>query len=208
MANDKQKIAFVDFDGTITRHDSLFMFLRHLASASGKRHWLSFSSFMAIAGYALRLTSAERAKCKLLSNAAKGMTVKSFDATCQSFAEVVEADLRDDVWKMLEEKKAHGFEIVIVSASAYCWIRPWIDCHSSLFDDLIATKTDAVGDPIEKIVLLTPNCNREEKVKRVESWLQGTKGVYNRNDFYIEAFGNGGGDKALMSFADKSYFVG
>ena len=209
--NGKRKILVVDFDGTIIRHDSFFMFLRHLAIVNGRKNWLTFSVAFTIIGYALHILSAETAKRKILSVATRGMTASVFDSAVCSFTPKIEDDLRTDIYKRVVAMREEGFEAVIVSASADKWICPWAELHRDLFVDVIATKIETVVSEgrITRLLFITPNCNGGEKVRRVEDWLaKCCEGEYSRDNFFIVAIGNSKGDKELSGFADKAYFVG
>ena len=59
---DKRKILFVDFDGTLIRRDSLFMFLRYVRRRQGKRFGMNAKMIATCAAYVLRMFSAGDAK--------------------------------------------------------------------------------------------------------------------------------------------------
>ena len=81
-----KKIAFMDFDGTITKKDSLLEFIKFqkgkLAFYTGfllNLHWL--------VGYLLKLVPSDRAKQKVLNYFFAGLEQNLFQEKCDFFAQ-------------------------------------------------------------------------------------------------------------------------
>ena len=196
MSDSRRYIVFVDFDGTLIRRDSLFMFLRYVRRRRGKRFGMNAKMIAACAAYALRMLSAGDAKCRLLTDAAKGLGIERFDKICLDFVSEIEKNINASVLEKME--------IVIVSASVRNWLAPYA---AKMGYGLICTEVAVEGDPIERIILSSPNCRGEEKVVRIKRWLAEQYPENTREDFHITAIGNGKGDKEMLKFADEAIAV-
>ncbi|MBO4380426.1 MAG: HAD-IB family phosphatase [Muribaculaceae bacterium] len=201
---DKRKILFVDFDGTLIRRDSLFMFLRFVRRRRGKRFGMNAKMIATCAAYALRMISAGDAKCRLLTTVAKGLYKESFERICADFVGEIEDSVNSAVLKDVEKRRMAGEEVVIVSASVRDWLEPYAVQKGF---GLICTEVAIDGNPIERVKLATPNCRGKEKVRRIERWLSEKYPNCSRCDFHITAIGNGRGDKEMFEFADEAISV-
>ncbi|MEJ0081287.1 MAG: HAD family hydrolase [Puia sp.] len=126
-----KKIAFFDFDGTITSKDSLLEIIKFLKGGTAyytgiflHLHW-----FMA---YRINLISPALLKEKILSWFFSGTPEDVFQKQCSLFAERDLAGfIRKEAISEMDRLRKEGFEMVIVSASAENWIRilpsssPW-----------------------------------------------------------------------------------
>ena len=204
MSDSRRYIVFVDFDGTLIRRDSLFMFLRYVRRRRGKRFGMNAKMIAACAAYALRMLSAGDAKCRLLTDAAKGLGIERFDKICLDFVSEIEKNINASVLEKIEKCREEGTEIVVVSASIRNWLAPLAEKKGY---GLICTEVTVEGDPIEQIILSSPNCRGEEKVVRIKRWLAEQYPENTREDFHITAIGNGKGDKEMLKFADEAIAV-
>jgi len=96
--------------------------------------------------------------------------------------------------------RAHGHELVIVSASLLAYLEPY--AHSEGFDHVIA-----VGMEVDRSGLLTgrmtgPNVRGPEKVVRLEAWLAGDP------PGLLWGYGNSNGDAELLALAHVPVWVG
>ena len=94
-------IAIFDFDGTLTRYDSLLPFLRQAQSAI--LFWLRLPFYLSMwMCYKLRLASADRTKAAILATVLKGKKEAECRAMAQRFVPVVESLLRPEALHRLE----------------------------------------------------------------------------------------------------------
>ena len=121
------KIAFFDFDGTITDKDTLLEVIKF--QKGDNSFWAGFLLNMPfLIGLKLKLISNQAAKERILKYFFRGMTETEFEEGCDMFAaRALPNMIRKGALAEIGKLKAQDFEIVIVSASAENWIRGWSD---------------------------------------------------------------------------------
>ncbi len=191
-------IAFFDFDGTITRHDTFISFARYARGTVRFMIGLSLASPW-LALWKLGLASNARAKEKLFGILFKGMNVGVFRSYAEAFATKVDNDLRTGTLKTLEKHRKQGHRIAIVSASINTWIEPWARQHG--IDCVVSTEAEVGADGRLTGHFATPNCNGVEKVRRIKAMFGNLENV----DTY--AYGDSKGDDAMLKFAKHSEMI-
>lgn len=183
-----------DFDGTLTRGDSLIRFL-----------WFAVPKNRLIAGAMvlpfqfLRLFFAgkwsnEAGKKAVLAFFFKGHSRKGMEQSGAAFcALVLPAQLRNDLLAKLRGAREEGDKVVVVSASVDIWLRPF--CEAEGFDYLCTELAFEGG--IFSGQLATPNCNGAEKARRIREAYDLTKFAR------IVAYGNSAGDEAMFALAGE-----
>ena len=192
----EKKIAFFDFDGTITRKDSLLEIIKFqkgsFAFYAGfllNLHWLI--------AYLFNFIPNQKAKEKLLTYFFSGTEEMVFQEKCDEFAKIVLPRLiRPAALAEINALRHEDFEIVVVTASAANWIMYWTH---QLSLKLIATKLEAKNGVITGR-LGGKNCYGEQKaVFILEHWdLNEYKEIY--------AYGDSPGDKPMLALATKSFY--
>lgn len=189
-------LALFDFDGTLTTKDSLGDFI--LFSFGGFKTIIGAVLLSpTLAAYALGLMDNNKAKQKVLNYFFAGMSVEKMRELGERYAKQRNANiLRPAGLDKLKWHQQQNHVIVIVSASAEFWLKPWTE---QMGVKLIATKL------AEKDGFLTgdfdgENCHGEEKVKRI-------KADYDLSEFKtIYAYGDTSGDKPMLTLADHSFY--
>jgi phosphatidylglycerophosphatase C len=192
----KRRIAFFDFDGTITTKDSLlsFIFFRY-----GKwRTWIGLlmvSPFYAF--YLLKLISVQTAKERVFRQFFKNEKIEEFAEACDQFViEVLPALERSKALKEIRKLKEEGAEVVIISASPENWLIPWSkQFNATVLSTKLETKKGRVTGRIDGY-----NCRGKEKVRRIlES--------YDLNAYdEIYAYGDTKGDKPMLGLATFCFY--
>ena len=191
-----KKIAFFDFDGTITTDDSLLKFIRFVV---GDRRFLLglvvLSPMLVL--YKLKLIPNYKAKQYMLSWFFKGMSKDAFLKVANEYSLVhIDKILRPKAIEKINWHKNQGHKVVVVSASIECWLRPWCEKNSL---ELIATKLE-IKDDIVTGKLLSKNCYGVEKVNRI-------KELYDLEIFdYIYAYGDSSGDKQMLEISHEKFY--
>src|SRR5215469_1262818 len=122
-----RRIAFFDFDGTITTHDTLLEFIRF---SKGTPSFLLgfFLNSPWLVAYRLKLISNHAAKQRILSWFFRKTPVSDFDAACSRFAtDALPGFIRPKALSEIALLREKGFTVVIVSASPENWLRQWAD---------------------------------------------------------------------------------
>ena len=192
----KNRIAFFDFDGTITTRDTLLEVIKFFKG--NFKFYLGFiinSPF--VAAWKTGIISNQAAKEKVLQYFFRSVPVKAFQQRCDEFATTrVPLLIRPKAMQEIEKLRTAGVTVVIVSASAENWIQQWCNLHNLQF---IATKLQVEKD------LLTGkidghNCHGEEKVNRINAAFD--LSLYNE----IYCYGDTKGDKPMLGLATFSFY--
>jgi len=191
-----KKIAFFDFDRTITTKDTMFELIRH-QKGNAKFYFGFLINIPVFAALKLKLISNQVAKEKLLSYFFKGTDLSIFQSACEVFAnEHLPLLIRPGALAEIEKLWQQGFKITIVSASAENWIKSWAD---KMNIGLIATQLETVNDKLTGRVE-GQNCNGEEKAARIRS-------VYNLAEFdEIYCYGDSKGDEQMLALGTKTFY--
>lgn len=191
-----KKIAFFDFDGTITTGDSLLELIKFI---KGKRSFYTGFILNAhwVVAYKLNLIRNDIAKQRVLTYFFSGMSEFIFQEKCDLFIKLKLPDIiRAAAITEIEHLRKDGFEIVVVSASGENWIRKWSDRLSL---ELVATRL-AVENGLITGKIEGKNCYGIQKVVCImEKW--------NMSDYKeIYAYGDSPGDRPMLSLATKSFY--
>ncbi len=191
----KKRIAFFDFDGTITTCDTLLEFIKFQKGLF--RYWLGFilhSPYIIL--YKLKIISNNTAKEKIFYYFWKGIPESDFQTDCDHFAsEKLPQLLRPKAIQEIQQLKNKGFEVVIVSASPENWIRQWAKNYDA---PVISTRLEIHENHLTGRIA-GKNCHGTEKVARI-------KAVYDTGLFdEIYAYGDTSGDKPMLSLANFQF---
>lgn len=194
--NAEHTLALFDFDGTLTRKDSLFELIKFIR---GKQTFYKglfrLSPYLFL--FKLGVIPNRKAKEKMLTYFFKGMPQDIFQNYCNRFAsEIVPALLRKGALPTLRQFKDSGTRIVIVTASAENWIMPWC---ASMHVEYIASKIEIVDGKITG-KLSGKNCHGLEKVYRIKEAIDLSQ--YDA----IYAFGDSKGDLPMLQLATNPYY--
>ena len=190
------KLALFDFDGTITKNDSLIKFIRFVAG-DAKTLWGMMLLSPILTAYKLKIIPNYKAKQMMFSYFFKGIAEHQFQKIAEEYSlKHINTILRPKAMEKITWHKELGHKVIVVSASIECWIRPWCEQNGL---DLIATRVE-IKDGLMTGKFLTKNCYGIEKVNRV-------KEAYNLDNYdRIYAYGDSRGDKELLGLSDKSFY--
>jgi phosphatidylglycerophosphatase C len=191
-----KKIAFFDFDGTITTKDSLPEVIKFLKGRTAfySGFFLNIHWFLA---HQLNIISGDLLKEKILSYFFSGMPEKVFQERCDLFADsILPGLIRPGAIAEIDRLRKEGFEMAVVSASAENWIGPWT---RRLSMELIATKLE-VSNGLITGKMEGKNCKGDQKVVRIkERW-----GLAAYEAIYV--YGDTAADKPMMALATRSFY--
>jgi phosphatidylglycerophosphatase C len=194
---DKPVVAAFDFDGTLTRRDTLLPFLILLAGpVLFTRHMLQLAPVLA--AYRIGVMRNDVAKQRVLGRFLCGMESTVLQSKAEQFAVAkLPHLLRPEAIRRLQWHQNHGHRCVVISASLRLYVEPWAraaGCHDVLATD-IETRAGYVTGNIDG-----KNCFGSEKVRRLEALLG------NRGDYILYAYGDSRGDTELLASADHAYY--
>ena len=189
-------LALFDFDGTITKKDSLLELIKFI---HGWRilFWGLLKLSPYIICYKIGLLQAKIAKEKLLAYFFKGMPVSDFQKKCDQFStQLIPQMVKKEALLEITRLKREGFDIYIVTASIENWVKPWSSsCHIACIATQIEVKNGIITGKITG-----ENCNGEEKVKRIKAQI-------NLTDYTtIRTYGNSKGDSQMLQIGTNSFY--
>lgn len=197
--NQKRSIAAFDFDGTLTKKDSLFEFLLF---TQGK--WRTFLGLVILspAVMAMFLGIIDNNRCKeiMLSYFFKGWRQADFELKGREFVTRGKEILNPETCAKLRKHLNEGHEVYIISASVEEWVKPIAETLG--VKNVLCTRLAVGKDGILTGRYQGKNCHGQEKVNRL---LQADP---DRDTYCLYAYGDSNGDKQLFDFADEATRVG
>ena len=189
-------VAF-DFDGTLTRRDSLLPFLHQVLGVPALAAALAAESPW-LAAYATRLLSNEAAKLRVLRRTLGGLARARLQAEGERFAaEGVAPLLRPAMMDRLRQHLRAGHRCVLVTASLTLYTRPW-----ALGQGFHAVLGSELGfDPAGRAegVLVGGNCYGPRKALRLGRLLGG--------DSLAVGYGDSRGDREMLAMAQQGFLL-
>ena len=189
-------LVLFDFDGTITRDDSLLEFVAYVVGFKKFFRGILVLSPI-LAAYKLGLASNNFTRRKLLGYFFSGMSADKFDKICKKYSTThIEDILKQSAMDKIASYKAAGDKIVIVTASLEDWLRPWCDAQGL---ELLGTKIRRKGSIITGEIE-GQNCYGAQEVARVRA-------AYDVSAFdRVIAYGDSRGDREMLEFADEAHY--
>jgi len=199
----KSVVAAFDFDGTLTRSDTLLPFLRRLLGGPTLL-WVLFVCSPWLAAYVLRLISNHRAKAVLLQAALAGRSVTDVERCAQAFVrEYLPQQWRPWGLQQLVQHQQAGHRCVLVTAST----SPYMHLvGASLGVDAVLCTEMEVVDGRYTGRLATANCHGEEKVERLKAWLAQAYGAAPDQQPELHAYGDTKGDLPMLRLASVAWY--
>jgi HAD superfamily hydrolase (TIGR01490 family) len=189
-----KRIAFFDFDGTLTYRDTF----REFHAAHFGRRRLAKALFMAsLAAPASLDFSRESLKKAFLRSLWAGTPAESYRLAAESYARgPLEKNLRPLAMRVFLSHLERGDDVWIVTASMRDWVAFWADRYGV---PVIGTEFE-VESGILTGRLATPNCRGREKAVRIRQAvdLSGYSKVF--------AYGDSRGDREMLALADEPVY--
>ena len=202
MKKGKQRILVAfDFDGTLTKRDTFFLFLRDYLSFRDKIIlYLTFSPSLVLAFF--HILSRSKVKEKMFQFCFAKLPLNQFNKLCLDFCERYFEDLvfKSALETIAEYKKKHN-KILIVSASIQNWVIPFAIKLGIPATNVLATRVEVDIEGKLTGRFLGRNCKGAEKVRRLKEYLGDDFGKY-----WIVAYGDSSGDRELLSVSDEPYY--
>lgn len=191
-----RRIAFFDFDGTLTKSDSL----KHFLFYSFNLWELIFKSIKYVPlffYYKIIQRNNAKAKQALFRVFFKGDSEQAFNNKCEKFStSVIPKLIQSEVLQRVQWHQKRGDEVVVVSASIENYLRPYF---SPMNIKVIGTKLEVIKGKLSGN-FSGKNCNGLEKKARIEN-------SYQLSDYEKSyAYGNSSGDNAMLDLVDDGFY--
>lgn len=192
-------VAAFDFDGTLTRGDSLLPFLQEGLGRAGLARAL-LRTAPALLAWKLGRLDNEAAKVRLLQAALAGRPRAELEAWAARLRDRrLPALWRPEALARLRWHQAQGHRCVMVSASPELYLAPVAQALGlALLGSRLAW--DAAGRATG--ALDGRNCHGPEKLRRLHAWWAGHPPAE------LWAYGDSAGDAALLAAADRPWYRG
>ncbi|HTL07050.1 MAG TPA: HAD-IB family hydrolase [Chitinophagaceae bacterium] len=192
----KKRIAFFDFDGTITTKDSFLEIIKYCKGSA--RFYMGFIlNAPFIIAWKAGLISNQAAKERMMQYFFGRMTQERFNEMSNQFsATALPSLVRPKALLEIKKLLAAGTEVVIVSASAENWLQHWCQTNGvQLLGTKLAVKEGRITGKIEN-----RNCHGQEKVARIRQ-------AYDLSAYdEILGYGDTKGDKPMLELATFSFY--
>jgi phosphatidylglycerophosphatase C len=188
-SNDERVVAAFDFDGTLTRRDTLVPFLARLVG------WPRVATALATCAPSLA-KDRDASKERLLSKLLAGIPVDEITSAGRRYGgELVDRKLRPEMRERVEWHRSQGHDVVIVSASLDVYLA---EVARRLGANALCTtlEVDAIGVATGRIV--GRNCRGPEKASRLRDYLGDA-------DVTLWAYGDSSGDREMLAMADHAF---
>ena len=192
----QKRIAFFDFDGTITEKDSLLEIIKYINGVPS--FYLGFALLSPwLIAMKLKLISNSKTKERAFRYFFGGLTSEAFQIKCEQFAiEIIPTLVRKKALHEIRKHIEQGTEVVVVSASPENFVSPW--CKANQLQ-CIATRLEIKGNKITGNIH-GENCYGQEKVNRI-------KEGYDLSQYdNIYGYGDSNGDKEMLSISTLRFF--
>jgi phosphatidylglycerophosphatase C len=189
-------LVLFDFDGTITKKDTLFEFIRF--SCGTKKYLIGMVMlFPALVFHKFGFINNQFAKEKVLTYFFSGWSIEKFNISCINFCNsFLPKIIRHHALNKIEWHLQQSHTVLIVSASLENWIKPWAEKYHIQ----VVASVPEIKNSILTGKLLGMNCNGIEKVNRIRSIID--------VDSYktIIAYGDSKGDMPMLQLANEKHY--
>lgn len=197
-----------DFDGTLTKRDTLIEFIRYVKG--NKEFLLGFLKHLHLL-ILMKLGIMPNWKTKriIFQYFFGGMPIEKFDEHCAKFAHDKAALLRKKGMAAVNKALMDGDKVVIISASIENWVAPFfkeLNSPATPTSDPIPHPVNIIGTKVQVVDgkltgrFLTKNCYGKEKVNRL------LEQYPDRETYTLIAYGDSRGDVELLDLADEGHY--
>lgn len=190
-------VAAFDFDGTLTRRDTLLPFLRRACG--------TWRVARAAAVAARRSRDRDAFKVAVIGRLFRGWPAERLDALGRAHVARLLGALRPELQERLHWHRRQGHAVVIVSASLGAYLRPLAE-HLELDDALAVELVSDTGGTLTGELVGGLNTRGPEKVARLRAWVDARFGP--GADVELWAYGDSSGDDELLAAADHPTWIG
>ncbi len=200
-----RKVAAFDFDGTVSRRDTLVPFVTRFAGANRSAVGSIGTGWDALVRRRFAARDRDAVKEHMIRRLLTGRDARDLDRAAGVYAtRLIDGALRPEMVDEIRRHVAAGHETLFVSASLANYLRP-IARYLGM-TDVIAVELE-VSDGVVSGTMVGPNVRAAEKAVRLRRWLGApTEGPLEGLELW--AYGNSSGDLDLLALADHAYWLG
>lgn len=186
-----------DFDGTLTRRDTLVEFIRYV---KGDKEFLKcFLRYSPqLVAMKVGLYPNWKVKRQVFSYCFAGMKEEVFKDFSTRFAQAKSSLMRPAGVEKIRSLLQDDCQVVVVSASVENWVRPFFGDLSDAIQ-FLCTRVE-VKDGVLTGRFLTKNCFGKEKVARLRTLYP------DRRAIELTAYGDSRGDREMLDYANEGYY--
>lgn len=154
-------LVLFDFDGTLTKKDTLFVFTKYYHGV------VSFYIGLLVLSpsfllFALKLIRNDQLKERYLKWFFENEDMEQFNTKCERFAETINKIIRPAALEQLRTHLQNKITIAVVSASPINWVKPWCDQYKI---NCLATELEVIDGRLTGKIS-GKNCYGIEKVTK------------------------------------------
>jgi phosphatidylglycerophosphatase C len=197
-------VAAFDFDGTLSRRDTLVPFL---ARVGGRRRFAAVCARLGLSGVrgGLAIRNRDDVKAAMLRHLFEGRSEDELRTRGELYARDLLSDqLRPMVLDRLHRHRDAGHRTLIVSASLVYYLEP---LAAELGIDGVIGVEPEVSDGVLTGALARPNVRAGQKAVRLREWLDAPADGPIPETF-LWGYGNSSGDHQLLALAQRAYWLG
>jgi phosphatidylglycerophosphatase C len=197
-------VAAFDFDGTVSRRDTLVPFVARVAGWPRSAVAASMAAWSAARGH-FDWRDRDEVKAHLIDRLLTGRAVRDLHRSGALYAaDVIDTGLRPEMVEQVRRHVLAGHETVFVSASLVYYLAP-IATHLGM-SGAIAVQPEE-RDGVLTGAMTGPNVRAAQKVVLLREWLGlGPDEPFEGIDVW--AYGNTSGDHELLAAADHRFWLG
>ncbi|HBS25836.1 MAG TPA: hypothetical protein DD827_01710 [Gammaproteobacteria bacterium] len=189
--------AVFDFDGTLTKRDTLFPMALFFAR---NRHVISFLKYCFYYGlFKFGLISNESLKIRFAACFFKGKGIEEIQDLLLVFVNK-QLSLREEVYNAFKEHLNKGDKTIIVSANFDVVVESWLKSVNADIDAVAATKLH-VHAGVYTGALEGAVCRGKNKAERLQAQID-------ISNYHIISYADEVSDVAIMNLANKQVWVG
>jgi phosphatidylglycerophosphatase C len=196
-------LAAFDFDGTISRRDTLVPFL---ARAAGRARFAASWGRIGVSGARGRVALSERddVKAEMIRLLLAERTESELRSLGERYArDLLSESLRPETVDRVRAHRDRGDTTLIVSASLIYYLEPMAELLG--MDGVVGVEPE-VRDGVLTGELVRPNVRAEQKVEQLTDWLDAHGRSLESDRMW--AYGNTSGDHALLAAARHRFWLG
>lgn len=191
-------IAAFDFDGTLTKADTLIPFLK-FSFGTSKTAFKLLSLLPRLSLFLIGTLTRQEAKELILTKFLKGMSIHQVETLGKNFAEGPLMQLvKPEGLERFHWHKQKGHTCILVSANLSFYLKELVPVMG--FDYVLASNAAIDQNNCLTGKLEGLNCYGQEKMNRLTSILGP------RTQYELYAYGNSKGDAELLASADHAFY--